>query len=397
MGVRGRLSSWLVLVALVLAAGGAATGSILTASPSHVTSTTTSTASPVITPPSYHVYATSARASSVDFVNAEDGWVIGEDGGIISTTDGGRTWATSYSGPYSYVEGLDFANASDGWALTGDPWPMLATTNGGSTWSTFPADTPWGRISGVDYVDQSEGWAITRTGQLLFSSDGGAGWSPVNTPVPVGDVCAEAGGTAWVMGADANIYDSVDDGRTWSTALTFRQVPFDIKPPQDLALYRDQPYLACSGATIWAIYPEPNTTVAQPCVIERSTDAGGHWEPVTGPVAELPNTLFDVTSIGASFPSDAWYFSVIYGATPWTLDVSTTTNAGASFQTTVIPLRLAQHGNVALLGGTFINALDGWVVYTTQQNPPAPLPVVLAATVDGGQAWQVIDPSLPTA
>ena len=53
----------------------------------------------------------------VSFVDASNGWAVGDFGTIVHTTDGGANWNTQVSGTGSTLLGVSFVDASNGWAV----------------------------------------------------------------------------------------------------------------------------------------------------------------------------------------------------------------------------------------------------------------------------------------
>lgn len=112
----------------------------------------------------------------VRFVDALNGWAVGEKGAIIATDDGGKSWKTRESGVTSELTTVDFVDASHGWAA-GIGKVLLKTTDGGAHWITqytFPSP-----IREIDFIDRNRGWAVGDGGALFETADGGARWTPI--------------------------------------------------------------------------------------------------------------------------------------------------------------------------------------------------------------------------
>lgn len=120
----------------------------------------------------------------VDFVTADNGWIVGEFGTILATADGGKTWTAQTSGVETTLFGVNFANPQNGWA-TGIEEVLLRTTDGGATWSQQKVPNKSGFVLGLyDVAVQGQiGWAIGDSGLLLRSIDGGATWTRVELPI----------------------------------------------------------------------------------------------------------------------------------------------------------------------------------------------------------------------
>ena len=109
-------------------------------------------------------------------------WIVGDNGTILHTTDGGAIWTEQTSGTVNGLNGVFFLDALHGWAA-GDAKTIIRTTDGGTTWST--ATMPIGQgnagINAVTFASATTGWATgsggtmgSGGGSLYKSTDGGA-------------------------------------------------------------------------------------------------------------------------------------------------------------------------------------------------------------------------------
>jgi len=134
---------------------------------------------------------------ALDFVDAQNGWLVGNHGWIVRTRDGGATWRVS-SLPImnsASLYGVTFLDEQRGFVVGDNPvWEslmdetitahqisnMYATTDGGLTWRAVP--------TGVDYTlydiyfrNAQEGWAVGGEGSIVRTTDGGATWQVVDS------------------------------------------------------------------------------------------------------------------------------------------------------------------------------------------------------------------------
>ena len=88
--------------------------------------------------------------ADVSFVNAHCGWAVGDtgylrgghpysDGVVLTTHDGGATWAVQKMASAGLPDAVTFVNTKDGWILgeTASRSIILATTDGGTHWPTL--------------------------------------------------------------------------------------------------------------------------------------------------------------------------------------------------------------------------------------------------------------------
>jgi photosystem II stability/assembly factor-like uncharacterized protein len=150
--------------------------------------------------------ATMTQLEDVSFANALDGWAVGQScsmtacgGVILATADGGSTWSpqtqpTALAGKFATFYGVDFVNAMDGWAVGQDTTGavILSTANGGSSWAVQTLPNQLSSISGVllgvSFVDSSSGWAVGAvddTSVILHTTNGGMNWTqqPIDSDV----------------------------------------------------------------------------------------------------------------------------------------------------------------------------------------------------------------------
>ena len=155
---------------------------------------------------------------------------------ITRSTDSGATWTvlpnqlTSYGGRFRAVQ---FATVSTGW-IAGDDGALLKTTNGGATWKQ---QNPIGLYrSGatyldVSFVDERTGWIAVSgpslDSYLLRTTDGGRTWQKQPLPVQsVTRVVAAGNGVIWVGGL-GTVARSGDAGATWTVERPAADAAYD--------------------------------------------------------------------------------------------------------------------------------------------------------------------------
>jgi photosystem II stability/assembly factor-like uncharacterized protein len=110
---------------------------------------------------------------SVFFINSQVGWVVGS--AIIKTTDGGNSWIP-YGTNYSYLWDVDFANNNIGF-IVGENGLILRTTDAGENWSVLPSGVA-NALMAVESVDSNIVYACGRFGIILSTEDAGNTWTP---------------------------------------------------------------------------------------------------------------------------------------------------------------------------------------------------------------------------
>jgi photosystem II stability/assembly factor-like uncharacterized protein len=169
----------------------------------------------------------------VFFQDPRRGWVVGEKGTILFTDDGGRNWVPR--GQDIDVEitervrgeplrlkdlslyAVHFVDERNGW-IVGIDGVMFRTEDGGASWRVLPRVT--NRSLFDVRVRGNFGWAVGNEGTFVLSLDGGRTWQrPEPSPVPTTYwlyraefATAERG---YVVGAHGTVFETADGGRTW--------------------------------------------------------------------------------------------------------------------------------------------------------------------------------------
>ena len=128
--------------------------------------------------------------NAVHFVNADTGFVVGEDGLLARTTDGGISWDVrkidDYIGRYLDVFDLfsiTFTDERTGWIVGYgyDGNQIYKTTDCGATWQWSDIIRPivFSEFRDIYFTDKNHGF-ITGAYFFLKTTDGGASWNYLN-------------------------------------------------------------------------------------------------------------------------------------------------------------------------------------------------------------------------
>lgn len=200
----------------------------------------------------------------VSFSDARTGTVVGGEGTIFRTTDGGETWQSQSSGTTESLWAVDFADTSTGTAV-GNEGTILRTTDGGATWGSQSSGTTVS-LRAVALSDTRTGTVVGREGTILRTTDGGGTWQSQSsgTTDQLLDVELIDVNTATVVGGNGTILRTTNGGETWvsqSSGVTSMLLGVDFTD-------------AGTGIAVGGFGAYGLTTNA---VILRTTDGGETW------------------------------------------------------------------------------------------------------------------------
>jgi photosystem II stability/assembly factor-like uncharacterized protein len=210
---------------------------------SNITTANTLTAGADIVVSSWFVEESNTNKSlnDVHFVDLNHGWLVGAEGNISQTGNGGETWTNQNSGVSENLHGVHFVDSSRGWTI-GANGTIVTTNNGGVSWTTQTSGTEYD-LEAVFFFDENYGWAggglatarlsngqLTYTYQnvILRTMNGGASWTQQNDLGRKGiinDMHFINSQEGWAVGGQRTLLHTDDGGETWSS----QTVPVDDK------------------------------------------------------------------------------------------------------------------------------------------------------------------------
>ncbi len=114
------------------------------------------------------------------------GWISGDSGIILNTTNSGLTWNIQPTEIFEDIRTVFFLNADSGWALAWifNPGPLefsgtviLKTTNGGANWNrSMLPDTNY-YYNDIYFLDSQRGFLGGIPKFILYTTNGGTSWN----------------------------------------------------------------------------------------------------------------------------------------------------------------------------------------------------------------------------
>lgn len=318
------------------------------------------------------------QLQAVFFVSAEEGWIVGDQGLLLHSRDGGRQWQRQPVPTDRSLNALYFADPQRGW-LVGDQGTVLATRDGGNSWrSQFLGDAA--AIYGLSFIDPDTGWLVGEGGALYYTRDGGAEWEPwreisYSDAIDVHFYDAQNG---LALSVDGGLWRSRDGGGDWQAVAGLGDVAaFCVVSADEIWVLSRAGELLQSrdGGSRWTLQASGLTQQAQALRVAddgkawlasaggsllRSQDGGVNWQ------LQALGTDFNLRDIDAIDAHSAW----VSGSNGVILR---TRDGGASWH------YLGVGATTNLVGVDFVNPLTGWAIGGDG---------AVFYSVDAGDSWQ---------
>lgn len=223
--------------------------------------------------------ATNNVLSKVYFLNENLGWIAGQLGTILRTTDGGHTWEepTDTLPVIASMYSIYFVDENIGYA-GGYGDVLLKSTDGGATWTEVVFESVGGTIYSIYFSDGNNGWVLSGTssgGQISYTDDGGANWSVQVTEASVNLKAMDfySPGHGICVGSKSGNYAFyyTTDGLNWSKAPNPTGIPTGYSRTDINGVAMASNEVACVMG--WGT----DSFMLQPTFTMRTTDGGETW------------------------------------------------------------------------------------------------------------------------
>jgi len=302
-----------------------------------------------------------AALNDVTFVNADLGWAVGDQGTILRTEDGGKTWLAQSLPVPARLESVSFVDARNGWCAGGIVHPytlhtsavLFRTQDGGRIWSQLNTPLMPG-LKQLQFRDLRQGWAAGSASPMfptgVFQTmDGGRSWSPCTGPRTSGWLVLESfdDANALVLGHGGD--------HAWINRRELRRPDGVSELP---------PYCFRGAADLGALGV---LAVGDAGTVLRSADRGRTWHSIAAAVPRAAAD-FDFHAI-ARHENHCWI-----AGSPGSL-VLHSSDGGTSWESAKtgqsLPIRRLR----------FLDASHGWGVGSLG---------TVIATTDGGRSWTTL-------
>ncbi len=159
------------------------------------------------------------------FFNSSKGFIVGDDGKLVATNDGGKSWTdTTFNSSYT-LTGITFINDSLGF-ICGNNSQLYRTKNGGRQWEQLNAYVAGSSITfnKVRFIDSTTGFVVGSGGTVLKTINGGTTWTKLTMPVSgvyYQDIYFMDSLKGFITGSSSNfpgILRTIDGGNTWNVS-----------------------------------------------------------------------------------------------------------------------------------------------------------------------------------
>ena len=190
---------------------------------------------------------TSRNLTSVFFTDSLTGWIGGDSGLVLHTTDKGKSWSSQNSNVNNSIHSLYFLNDQRGFALSYefDNTPpayfgtrVLTTSNGGITWnqSLFPDSNVF--LSSIYFIDSLKGFTGGSNGIIFYTTNTGQTWmeSVIDSGFAFGfpiidiefydnEIGFASGGSFDIAG---QMFKTTDGGLNWKSVIVGPEPVLDL-------------------------------------------------------------------------------------------------------------------------------------------------------------------------
>jgi len=115
---------------------------------------------------------------SIRFADSKTGWIVGEEGTVLRTDDGGQTWSKQDSGVANNLFKISVVDAQNAVAVGADG-AIIRTSDGGAHWQSIKCPILI-TVFDVTFTDKNTGFAAGEFSTILATTDGGQTWKVVS-------------------------------------------------------------------------------------------------------------------------------------------------------------------------------------------------------------------------
>lgn len=322
------------------------------------------------------------QLNAVYFTSPNQGFVVGNAGVILTTSNGGVTWIAQSSSTSNALNGVYFISSTKGWAV-GNAGTILTTNNGGTTWGLQTSNT--GNILyAITFVNNTRGWAVGNAGTILTTNNGGTTWSAQTsgTTNPLYSISFTSSTQGWVTGNAGTILTTSNTGTTWTaqtsgTTNALNGVYFTSAMQGCAVGANGSIYTTINGGATWTSQNSGSGNILYGVHFVSSThgwaigiggtivttsNGGNTWNPQAyGIVQQLNCVFFSSATEGCTVGAGGTILTTSNGGSTWTIR-----NSGVTSTLNSVYFVSASQGWAVGALGTILSTNNGGISWTSQ-------------------------------
>jgi photosystem II stability/assembly factor-like uncharacterized protein len=329
------------------------------------------------TPFGYHL-------SDVHFPDENTGYIVGEKGTVLKTTDAGTSWNFMPSGTLRRLELVWFTNTETGY-VTSDSGFIMKTTDGGETWQELQSGTTE-EFNDIYFYNETLGFIAGMHGQLLRTTDAGETWQRAFIDIysNIYSVHFVNENVGYAAASMRTVFKTTDGGDTWTSTsgdpyLNLRSIFFLNQNLGYVAGSSSFMMKTTNGGSSWTHF-QSNRPIEQIQFINESTGYGLSYDELVkttnGGTTWNPVGLADINSY--CFSGDDTVFGVGFSGR-----LCKSENAGVTFVNFTSSVTDAGLEDIH-----FPDVNTGYIVSQYDVSTGLRYGQVLKTT-DAGESWQI--------
>lgn len=157
------------------------------------------------------------RWYDIQFANSLNGFVVGEQGTVLKTSDGGASWQEIFVGSALPLKSVSIPSI-DNIFVAGDNGFIYKSSDTGVTWTRIDIGIIQ-NINGFRFRSATDGWIFGENGLLSHTTDGGINWTPtiIDSLLNIAGVATypDAVNKLTIYFEDATYLTTTNQGATW--------------------------------------------------------------------------------------------------------------------------------------------------------------------------------------
>src|SRR3990167_1239910 len=287
----------------------------------------------------------------------EVGWIVGDSGKVLKSTGGANNWAAVDIGAGEQLNSVYFSDGNNGWIVGAGGANYVTTTGGGvGTWAAGGFDAGSETLTDVYFVSDQVGWIVGSSATIGHTTNGGDSWSTQSCSGFSGSIYAVRFANenyGWLVGEGGQACETTNGGDVWTESAS----PAGGATPilYDVDVFGINEVIIVGSANSRAYY---------------SSDGGGTWA-------------------GSSSSTDVYkgIDCVAYTAC-WLGGQNSGGSAGAVRKLNITP---TYNGDPSVVTSTTLDSSSGNIysaTLTATDSTPAPSTISYQLSPDGGTSWE---------